>query len=243
MHGSPPGWDAYPRPSLAADLAIFTLELVPRTSPRGRTRLPDPQFKVLLVRRGEQPHAGSWALPGGFVREQEPVERAAARELEEETGVQGVAPHLFGVYSAPGRDPRGWVVSVAFSALVESSRLVPAGGSDAAEARWWRVDEAEHLELAFDHGRIFADAVAWVRQRVLTSLDVRQFLPETFVLAELYGVLQALVPGYRQQPANFRRRVIARGIIEPTGEPQPRYSQRPAQLFRFTGKEPDASVF
>jgi hypothetical protein len=174
------------------------------------------------------------------VREHESVEQAAAREPEEETQVHGVTPQLLGVYSTPRRDPRGWVVSVAFSALVESSRLVRAGGSDAAEARWWRVEEAERLDLAFDHA---ADAVAWVRRRALTSLDVRQFLPETFVLAELYGVLQALDPGYRQQPANFRRRVTGRGIIEPTGEQDARYSHRPAQLFRFTGKEPDLSAF
>ena len=177
------------------------------------------------------------------MREHESVEQAAAREPEEETQVHGVTPQLLGVYSTPRRDPRGWVVSVAFSALVESSRLVRAGGSDAAEARWWRVEEAERLELAFDHAAILADAVAWVRRRALTSLDVRQFLPETFVLAELYGVLQALDPGYRQQPANFRRRVTGRGIIEPTGEQEARYSHRPAQLFRFTGKEPDLSAF
>lgn len=113
----------------------------------------DASGRLLLIRRRDPPYAGHYALPGGFVDPGETVEAAALRELREETGLTGRIVKLIGVYSAPGRDPRGHTVSVAF--LVEADG-VPRAGDDAAEAAfvaaWWA--EA----LAFDHALIAADA-------------------------------------------------------------------------------------
>lgn len=119
----------------------------------------DERGRLLVVRRRYPPFAGQLALPGGFVETDESVEAACRRELAEETGVRVDAIRLVGVYSEPGRDPRGPVASVAFLARVDAAE--PIAGDDAADAAW--IDPAEAGALAFDHARIVADALAIAR--------------------------------------------------------------------------------
>jgi 8-oxo-dGTP diphosphatase len=112
---------------------------------------------VLLIQRAREPFAGSWALPGGFVEAGERVCDAAARELAEETAIEGGALELLGVYDTPGRDPRGPTVSVAY--LLRCDRELDAsGGDDAGDARWFALGELP--PLAFDHASIVADALS-----------------------------------------------------------------------------------
>jgi 8-oxo-dGTP diphosphatase len=133
----------YPRPALTVDLVIIA------GPPEAR--------HVLLIRRGEEPFAGCWALPGGFVDEDEPLESAARRELAEETGLrlEGSIEQV-GTFGDPGRDPRGWTVSVVFGALLPGDGPPVRGGDDAAEAAWHPLDALP--ELAFDHDRVVAHA-------------------------------------------------------------------------------------
>lgn len=119
--------------------------------------------RILLVRRGSEPFAGSWALPGGFVEVGETVEAACVRELAEETGIEAEIEQLVGVYSDPDRDPRGHIVSVTFVVrrTPESDGVEAEGGDDAAEAAWF--DLVNPPEMAFDHARILEDAVETLR--------------------------------------------------------------------------------
>lgn len=110
--------------------------------------------RLLLIRRGREPFKDTWALPGGFVEYGETVETAVQREVREETGLETSIRRLVGVYSDPDRDPRGHTVSVAFLLAVGSGS--PQSGDDAAEARWFSLDELP--ELAFDHAKIVRDA-------------------------------------------------------------------------------------
>lgn len=110
--------------------------------------------RLLLIRRGTPPFRDDWALPGGFVEYGETVETAVQREVREETGLETSIRQLVGVYSDPDRDPRGHTVSVAFLLAVGSGS--PQSGDDAAEARWFSLDELP--ELAFDHAKIVRDA-------------------------------------------------------------------------------------
>jgi 8-oxo-dGTP diphosphatase len=127
----------YPRPALTVDIAIVSRE---------------PRPRVLLIRRKGEPFAGSWAIPGGFVNESERLVDAARRELAEETGV--TVSDLEQVYTAgdPGRDPRGWTVSVVYLAQLDPKTVKPAAADDATEAEWFPLDELP--QLAFDHAMI-----------------------------------------------------------------------------------------
>ena len=134
--------------ALSVDAVIFTIR--------------NGQSMVALVRRGNPPYLGDWALPGGLVEVDEDLAEAAARELAEETGLEVPISRLnqLGVYGAPRRDPRMRVVSVVFWAMVPDL-ADPVGGTDAASASLVEVEEVlgEDFELAFDHDRILADAV------------------------------------------------------------------------------------
>jgi len=122
----------------------------------------DPDGRVLLIRRGHRPFAGSYALPGGFVEIGETVEQACRREAGEETGIEVGPLRLVGVYSDPARDPRGHTVSIVFGTVLPQA-IAPRSGSDAAGAKW--VADWRQRELAFDHRQILADADALLRPR------------------------------------------------------------------------------
>lgn len=131
----------YPRPALTVDLVVASRE---------------PRVRVLLIRRKGEPFAGSWALPGGFVDENEPLAAAARRELEEETGVVLTEFEQLHTFGDPGRDPRGWTVSVAYLARVNPAEVKAKAADDAAEVKWFPLDELP--ALAFDHAKILGKA-------------------------------------------------------------------------------------
>ena len=122
----------------------------------------DPEARVLLIRRGHDPYAGSYALPGGFVEIGETVENACRREALEETGIKVDVLRLVGVYSDPARDPRGHTVSAAYVTILPRA-IAPRAGSDAAGAEW--IDDWRSVTLAFDHEQILEDAEALLKQR------------------------------------------------------------------------------
>ncbi|MBX7114256.1 MAG: NUDIX hydrolase [Myxococcaceae bacterium] len=220
----------YPRPSVAVDLVIFTIA--------------DAQLRVLLVKRKEHPFKGSWALPGGFVRvgetaadPGEDLEAAAARELEEETGLSGSRVYLEQLYTfgKANRDPRMRVISVTYFALVrpDLAPLVQAGG-DAAQAAWFHVDGLKKLELAFDHRDIVQMALTRIRGKLDDSPLAFDLVPMTFTIPELRHV-HAIVTGLPQDPGNFRRRfnrMLDEGLIEKA--PGKRITtSKPATVYRF----------
>jgi 8-oxo-dGTP diphosphatase len=200
---------------------------------------------ALTVRRGEPPFEGRWALPGGFVRIDEDLEAAAARELDEETGLRTVAPegggaevHLeqLATYGDPGRDPRMRVVSVAHLVLAPGLP-VPTAGGDASGARWAPVEEvlAPREGLAFDHHRILSDGVERARSKIEYSSLATAFCPPEFTVGELRRVYEA-VWGVTLDPRNFHRKVTGTpGFLVPTGGTTTRQGGRPAQLFRAGG--------
>lgn len=115
----------YPHPSVTVDLLVFSLEQA--------------RPELLMIRRGNHPYLGCWALPGGFVEPEEYTEDAAARELEEETHVRGLVLSEIGLFSGPDRDPRGWTMSCAYAAIAQRSQLQIRGDDDAAEAAWFQL--------------------------------------------------------------------------------------------------------
>lgn len=209
---------SYPPVAVTVDVAVFTI--------RGD------RLCVLLVRRGEAPHKGRWALPGGFVLPSEDLDEAAARELREETGLaSGFHLEQLRSYGAPKRDPRMRTVTVAYLALAPDL-ADPSAGTDAAHAEWVAVSEALESRLAFDHGEILSDALERARAKLEYSPLGTAFCPPEFTVAELRRVYE-IVWGVDIDPRNFHRKVTkAPGFLEPTGHTTNRDGGRPARLYR-----------
>lgn len=220
----PAGYDPAHFPAFAV-----TVDVVVMTMSEGL-------LQVLLVCRGEDPFEGMWAVPGGFKRPEETLDEAAKRELREETGVDAASLLAqFGAYGDPGRDPRMNVVTVGYLAVLRDVGAV-VGGSDAAAAALIPVADVLNgkVALAFDHLQIVKDAVERVRVELERTGIATAFVGQTFTLAELRAVYEA-VWGVQLDAANFRRSIVAdEGWVIPTGRrarPGPS-GGRPAELYR-----------
>ncbi|MFW6119100.1 MAG: NUDIX domain-containing protein [Planctomycetota bacterium] len=151
---------------------------------------PGDGLRVLLIRRGHDPYKGLWALPGGFVDEDEDIPHACARELAEETGLEPAAMAQVGAWGKPGRDPRGRNVSVAYVVAVRPDRTKASPGDDAAHAAWHPADDPP--ELAFDHADILAAARRKLRRLCERTHMLFALLPETLGLEDVRRALEAV---------------------------------------------------
>ncbi len=206
----------YPRPSVTVDLVIFTIA--------------EDDLKVLLIRRGQEPFKGRWALPGGFVEINESLERAAARELAEEVGVKNIYLEQLYTFGEPKRDPRGRVISVSYFALVDAERQSIVAASDAADAEWHSVFDPPRL--AFDHKQILDYAVWRLRNKIEWTTVGYELLPKRFTLSELQRVYEIIL----QRPVdkrNFRKKILAQGQIVELNETRSDVAHRPARLYSF----------
>lgn len=194
------------------------------------------ELHVLLVERGVEPYRGARAVPGGFLNNDgEDLVDAAARELREEADLDSAELHLeqLGTYGMPGRDPRGRVISVAYLAIAPGLPD-PVAGTDAANADWTPVGRvlSGRVELAFDHRCIVADGIERARSKLEHSALASAFCGDTFTIAELQQVYEA-VWGVRLDPRNFYRKVQkVPGFLEPAGQERKPAKGRPARLFR-----------
>lgn len=199
---------------VAVDIVIFTIQ--------------SGVLKVLLVKRKIDPFKGQFAIPGGFVHEDEDLDQAALRELREETGVREVYLEQLYSFGDPKRDPRGRVISISYFALISADRQLKAG-SDAAEANWHPVKQLP--PLAFDHAGILDYALERLRNKLEYTTVGFQLLPEKFTLVELQEVYEAILDK-KLDKRNFRRKMAILKILKPLKQYQPS-ARRPAQLFRF----------
>ncbi len=167
----------YPRPAVSVDLVVFAWS--------------DEALHVLLIRRQRDPHAGAWALPGGFLDPDEAPETAARRELREETGLADVPiVEPLGFFGAVDRDPREQIISLAHVGVVGSPLPSVAGGDDASEAAWVPLDRIDRL--AFDHDQILARARAWLAQAVAEGPAGWALLPRDATTGQAGALLRAV---------------------------------------------------
>lgn len=232
-----------------ADIAVFTI--ISATKELYKPPLMD--LQIMLIKRKMtdtegRPNieAGKWALPGGFVQPDETAYEAARRELKEETGVEQIHLEHFGVYDAPGRDPRGWMISNAHYAIVPERYLsMRKADDDASEVELFSVREVMNLDLAFDHRTIIADAIQVIRRKMLETTIAKQFLPEAFTYSELQAVLLTVTddPAIALDAAFARKIKTLPFIEELKGKKTTRTSKRPTQLYRFVDAEVTPSVY
>jgi 8-oxo-dGTP diphosphatase len=204
------------RPAVTVDVVIFTLQ--------------ERELHVLLLNRNYEPFQGRWAIPGGFVKLDEPLDLAARRELEEETGLHDVYLEQLYTFGQPGRDPRTRVISVAYFALVRADQQMLHGSDESSDVCWFPVRAVPH-PLAFDHDQILRFAVDRLRSKLEYTTLAFQLLPEVFTLPELKQTYEQIL-GEHLDRGNFYRKIKEAKVLEPVGRLR-ESGGRPAALYRF----------
>ncbi|GIW25914.1 NUDIX domain-containing protein [Meiothermus sp.] len=230
---------AFDRPSVTVDVVILTVR--------------EGHLEALLVKRKEHPFLNYWSLPGGFVRMHESLDEAATRVLRQKAGLEGVTGdreevgghpiYLEQLYTFgnPERDPRTRVISVAYYALVEASHIREVS-EETALFKLRLVEETGHVEifdgkhkkysLAFDHAEILGVAVRRIQGKLGYTPIGFELLPERFTLRELQAVHETILQK-KLNKDSFRRKMLASGLLEATGEFERGKGFRPAELYRF----------
>jgi 8-oxo-dGTP diphosphatase len=206
----------HPRAALSVDCVVFGLD--------------EAELEVLLIRRGLEPFANRWALPGGFMRVDETLEHAARRELEEETGLDKVFLEQLFTFDAIDRDPRERVVTVAYYALVKLSDHKVRAATDAADAAWFAISDLP--ELAFDHAEIFEVALARLRAKVRYQPLGFELLPRKFTLTQLQRMYETILDRPLDK-RNFRKKILGMDLLVELDEVQKDVAHRAARLYKF----------
>ncbi|WP_058300588.1 NUDIX hydrolase [Gorillibacterium timonense] len=258
-------WAFHTPDGLPVDICILTV--LPEFECKKRPHMPSFKPYVLLIRRKDEVYEGHWALPGGFSKVDETLDEAAERELKEETGIEkDFTLNQLKTFYYKGRDPRGWIPSVAYFSLVRPEIFITVqdgrdvfkeivfkeleANTDALEAKLFTIDEALKLELAFDHREVIKYATERMKTELLSTTIARHFLNKKgFTLRELHRLLKDTVPEFQVDETNFSKKLLAtkgrEGILLVLNEKEQRYAGPKAQLYKFRqeGNEPILSIY
>ena len=208
----------YPHPAVTTDCVIFGFN--------------GERLQVLLIERGIEPFKGRWAFPGGFLKMDETAEEGAKRELKEETGLEDAYIQQLHTFSAPNRDPRERVITIAYYALVKIQEV--KGGDDAASARWFPLDESP--PLAFDHDYILRMATQRLREQIHFQPIGFELLPEKFTIKELQSLYEAVL-GINFDRRNFAKKMLHLEILTELDETIWPTPKREARLYKFNAEK------
>jgi 8-oxo-dGTP diphosphatase len=198
------------------------------------------QLYVLLIEQKFGYSESYWAFPGGLVQNDESLQAAVKRELKEETNVAvNYLEQLFTFGDDVCRDPRNRVISVAYFALVDPSKLIIKADSDAEKVQWCKVEEVP--TLAFDHNLILKKAIERVKAKLTYEPIGFDLLPNEFLFSELENLYCTILEKEIDR-RNFRKKILSYGIIEETANFSPVKTGRPAKLFRFNAHKYNALV-
>lgn len=206
----------FERPNLTVDCVVFGLD--------------KEDLKIMLIKRKLQPFQGKWALPGGFVRIEEPLEKAALRELREETGIEKIFLEQLYTFGDIKRDPRERVVTVAYYALVNLWEHKIQATTDAEKAAWFSIDDLP--ALAFDHEEIIETALQRLKGKVRYQPIGFELLPNKFTLSQLHKLYE-IVLDEKFDKRNFRKKILSMGLLVDLDEVEEDVAHRAAKLYKF----------
>ncbi|HEX9387881.1 MAG TPA: NUDIX domain-containing protein [Anaerolineales bacterium] len=213
-------YDGYEKPGVTVDLVIFTVN--------------KDVLKVMLVKRAEAPFSGYWSLPGGFLKIGESLEEAALRVLEEKTGVKEVYLEQLYTFGEPDRDPRARVITVTYFALIPWKNLMTPESNKVTDVTWHPSNQLPRL--AFDHKDIINYAIQRLRAKAGYSNIVYGLMPEKFRLSDLQKMYEIIL-NKPLDKRNFRKRMLASGLLQETGRKDIVGAHRPAMLYQFKKME------
>ncbi len=210
----------YERPSVSVDVLLFTIE--------------NNDLKIILVKRDEEPYAGVWALPGGFVKMDESLDEAAKRELSEESGVKNIYLEQLYTFGEPKRDPRTRVITVTYMALAAKADWNLRATGDVKEAAFFSVDKLP--KLAFDHGEIIKYGLQRLRSKLGYTNIVLGLLSSSFTLTGLQKVYEIILKA-KLDKRNFRKKMLSTDLLVASGKKSEGKAHRPAMLYSFKNKK------
>lgn len=213
-------YERYEQPGVTVDLVVITVS--------------EEKLKVLLVKRASEPFSGCWSIPGGFLREDESLEDAATRVMDEKTGVKKVYLEQLYTFGRPDRDPRDRIITVTYFALIPWKDLAQPASRRVMDVAWFAVDELP--QLAFDHREILDFAVQRLRAKAGYSSIVYGLLPERFRLSDLQKIYE-IIMNRKFDKRNFRKRMLSTGLLQETGAKDMTGAHRPAMLYEFKKRE------
>ncbi|MEM9916947.1 MAG: NUDIX domain-containing protein [Bacteroidota bacterium] len=187
-------------------------------------------LKILLIKRGEEPYEGKWALPGYFVKQEEDLDIAAVRVLQELTGISNVYLEQVATFGEPGRHPLGRVITIAYYSLIKIGDYKLRASSIATKASWHSVSDVK--DLAFDHNLILESCFNRLKQRVRGRPVGFELLPPKFTLTELQHLYEAILETHLDK-RNFRKKILSMDVLIDLMETQEGVAHRPAKLYKF----------
>lgn len=188
------------------------------------------RLKVLVIKRGAEPYKGQWALPGDLVYPNENIEIAAKRILRDLTGIDNLYMEQTKVYGRVDRHPAGRVITTGYYSLIDIDKHDPHASAWVDGVYWMDIEDCP--SLAFDHDEIFCDALGELRKKVRHEPIGFELLPQKFALAQLQSLYEALLNAHYDK-ANFRKRILSMGMLDPLEEYQKDVSHRPGKLYQF----------
>lgn len=191
---------------------------------------PKEGISILLIKRKYDPFKGGWAIPGGLVLENESLEKAVERELEEETGVKVDYLEQLYTFGEVNRDPRNRVVAVAYYGLVKKSDFHLYASTDAEDAKWFHWHDLP--ELAFDHSQILKFAIERLRGKIRYEPIGFELLDDKFPFSELHKLYESLM-GEEVDRRNFKKKFLQLNILTELDEKVSEGKGRPGSLFKF----------
>lgn len=198
-------------------------------------------FKVLLVKRKNEPFRGMWALVGGAMYNDELLISAAKREIKEKTNLEGIELTHVGVFDEVDRSPIKRMICFCYLAVIDIEKAnILKETTKTSDARWFTLEEVG--KLAYDHKTILEYTTKEMKRLVMTSNILKQLYPKGFTLPEIQKVYESVL-NKKLDRRNFRKKLLSSGLIKDTNKTQNFIGKKPAKLYTFTNQKQDKILF